>query len=298
VGTEHFICSCRLSSLLSISEQHAMYAGDSNRSVTRADVLVAQPSEEQRLTIADKVKDVRLFMTQKRHPLIVTRPSSETVWDNLVEPVPPGAYSRSWEQRWLVVSRASMSGNTRSLLWRILHRVPPLLSLPWFRDGKQRGDSCVLCSTGQPETFEHLLGGVCPATSSLWDDVSAIAKVAGIRDVTSVRARILGDIASVNIAFLANKWKVPPTKVGKLAHKTWTEIRGPCIRAIWLARCKTLHAAEPQPMEALSEARSKMIFDIKCIAHFYAPPESLGIPPSVKIERAIWHPLLPFLANL
>ena len=279
----HVICSCALSPLLTYAGKNStVVAGERERSSLRPSELAVKWGERS-LKAASAVSVIRWLFNGMKFPQSMQRPSCEEKWQAEVSAAPVGAITnRLWPDRWLTIARSSLSGPIRSHLWRLQHRSPPLLTADWFRNGKHRTEACALCETGQPETFLHLMGGGCPATLFLWHTVTTLAARVGLVDITSPRSRALGDIGSLNVGqwqgrMTTQRGAPAEKKVVAIAHLLWTELRGPCIRAIWTARCNTLHNPEIPASHYLTNEHRRMLTTLRYVAVFKAPPT--GWPP-------------------
>jgi hypothetical protein len=164
-AAERTLCSCSLSPLA--TNQEVTMAWGEAESTALIPALLNNKAAE--LTLESDVATLRRFFRRSMQPESEQRPGCEAAWQALI--APEQMSEGQWEKAWWHVHAAQLDGKLRSLMWRVLHRRLPLLSLQWYRDWLQRPACCALCSSGDVETTEHLFSS-CATVAAVWRQVS------------------------------------------------------------------------------------------------------------------------------
>ena len=81
-----------------------------------------------------------------------------------------------------------------------------------------------------------------------------------------------------------------------MAHLLWTELRGPCIRAVWTARCNAIYNPDRPPSTLIQNELTRMLTDLRYVAILKSPPSGLGLPPAKRRPEAkLWAPIRSLL---
>ena len=149
---------------------------------------------------------------------------------------------------WQRISRAGVSGQVRSLLWKLLHQRLALLQHMWVRNYYGVTEHCVLCGL-EEETYTHLFFD-CPFTQSARTVVSELLltmqlPVSWAQDEWAIITGATQEVADIGVNW--PDWGVtdPPTpqSLSKWAGNCWTEIRGILANVLWTTRNLRLHSA-------------------------------------------------------
>ena len=168
-----------------------------------------------------------------------------------------------WSLRWGSIKALRLSGPTRSFMWRLSHRRLPLLSQQWLADHYQRPTTCIMCTSGERETFSHLFSD-CATASSLWSTLHPLLSLLHMNHLVDQRpARLIGDLSPFSLSWLqTTNWSSvsasPPstTQLLHLVRGSWTAIRAITLKAIWDAKCDFLHTNTRKGARALPSSRS------------------------------------------
>ena len=190
-----------------------------------------------------------------------------------------------WSLRWGSIKALRLSGPTRSFMWRLSHRRLPLLSQQWLADHYQRPTTCIMCTSGERETFSHLFSD-CATASSLWSTLHPLLSLLHMNHLVDQRpARLIGDLSPFfSLSWLqTTNWSSvsasPPstTQLLHLVRGSWTAIRAITLKAIWDARCDLLHANTPTRELARSQAHGQIQTFLRTLAYLHTPSLLRGV---------------------
>ncbi len=158
-------------------------------------------------------------------------------------------------------------------MWRIMHRKLPLLRFTWYRQGTGNASgACILCSTGEIETEEHLFSK-CPAAAAGWQVVNNAMHGVGLQHTERTCSRLLGVI---DAADLLPRWpntpRPPPTaQLSRWSAAAWAEIRGTVLYAVWAARCRAIHGTAADRQNATAGIRSAVKAGLRMLIYRHLP---------------------------
>jgi hypothetical protein len=265
------MCSCSLSPLAT-SADHRTAWGEAETTALYP-MLLSNVARDPPLTVDDSVAALRHFFRARMQPGSEQRPACEAVWNGLW---PQAKMDETkWKDCWKAIQAAQLPGTHRSILWRMMHRQLPLLTLVWYRARLQLPETCVLCTTGQLETVEHLFNS-CPVVSARWRWLNEWLQSVGIDTPTSLHSRLAGGCPTLLSAdALVERWPpdspLPPTsKRQKWFAAAWTEVRGVVIHAVWIARCRVVHA-EATRRRAKEHIKVRINADLRSLIYRHVP---------------------------
>jgi hypothetical protein len=296
------LCSCSLSPLATSADRRTAW-GEAETTAFYP-MLLSNMERDPPLTVNDTVAALRQFFRVRMQPGSERRPACESVWNALW----PQARmdDTKWTECWKAVQAAQLPGTHRSTLWRMMHRQLPLLTLVWYRSRLQLPETCVLCNTGQLETVEHLFSS-CPVVSARWWWLNEWLQSVGIDTPTSLRSRLAGGCPTLLPPdALAACWPsdspLPPTpKLQKWFAAAWTEVRGVVIHAVWIARCRVVHAEATRRREK-EHIKVRINSDLRSLIYRYLPhlcpwelPWKRARADHARFTHFFWSGLLQFL---
>ena len=222
-----------------------------------------------------------------------------------------GVSTNEWRERWRILSTARVAGPTRSFMWRLMHRVLPLLNQPWLAAFYQRPPHCLLCPHRVVESYTHLFS-TCSFAEGVWAAVAPVLNCLrfpppGSFDPTP--ARLVGDLSHLDMKWLQDlPWgggeRGPPSEDKLLLYyrTIWTEVRSTVLKAIWDVRCAVLKGGMTTREEARSHAHQQIRTTLSSLIYSKMPTALGGgfISPSDREQifyRATWGQLVSALVS-
>ena len=240
-------CSCKLSRLL----EHQ------GRTVGRVNDTILSPTwalGTNGISVQAEVKEIRSILRALRFPKEQERPACEQRWETLLN---THLSTSDWEACWKRASGLRVSGSTRSLLWKILHRRLPLLRYDYIRDFYGGcTEHCLLCNFPHQESYIHLFNQCAVTQATIWSAVREVLLVLSLPTYLSfsLPACLLGHVGPQpptcldGIRWGSRERDVPsPSTLQRLLGNTWGEVRGVAIQSTWLTRNSILHTGPLLP---------------------------------------------------
>ena len=247
-------CSCTMSRLL----EHR------DRTVGRVNDTILSPTwalGTNGLTVQSEVKEIRGVLRALRFPKESERPSCELRWEHLLN---THLSTSEWEACWKRASGLRVSGSTRSLLWKILHRRLPLLRYDYIREFYGGcSEECLLCNIPHQESFVHLFNQCAATQATIWSGVREVLLTLSLptHHSFSLPACLLGHIGLLpptcldGVVWGHRERDTPsPSTLQRLLGNTWGEVRGVAIQSTWLTRNSILHTGPLLPPPATLSA--------------------------------------------
>ena len=264
---EQLLCACQLSPVL--TDEHSSRGWGDARSTTLMPPLLKGEGE---LDINSKVAALRATFRARTFPEAAQRPECEAAWTPLL--TQPAPSKEQWEELWLQLHRAQGGGEASSRLWLVMHRRMVLRSLTWVQQAQGSSAACLMCSSGEAETLEHLLHS-CPSAAATWQRVEGwMAEVGMAAAATSAEGRLLGRVrpewGRLHSLLPEEAGAADEDMLARWCGIAWTEVRGVVIAAIWAARCKVLYGGARREM-AVAQARALMRHRLVHLMYRHAP---------------------------
>ena len=165
---------------------------------------------------------------------------------------------------------AQVSGQTRSLLFFVLHQALPLLYRPWIASFYKLPSTCVLCGEGV-EDYVHLFVQ-CRRVRSVWREAVELLLVLRLSHLLPLTPHscLIGSPATPHSRPSRVTWVAPepptPSAIGRWIALTWTEVRGVVINVVWLERNRVLHSAPPRVSASKRRMKANFWHSIRLVA--------------------------------
>ena len=204
--------------------------------------------------------------------------------------------TETWDRLFMAIHSARVSGQVRSLMWRITMRCLPLLGYAhWRKHLRIASGICVLCGT-ENETFVHLFCE-CPTVQPLWEEVHHLLSKMHLPTswAHSNSAKLIGMIRTGPTSPISWMTEEAPSESSVMRYTTrvWAEVRGQVLNSIWMVRNKVCHNAEFDPPNMALYIQSRFWHQLRLVAigKMY-PPKDLPAqsPNQLAFTRACWNP--------
>ena len=229
------VCSCKLSKLITNNTHTWAYGMES---VTVLDIPHLYSGMD--LSVLSPVREIRLDRHARRHTTLTPQPAAAIAWvHELATPFTP-----QWPGLWQALSRAQISGQARTVMYKLMHMRLPLRTSTHIALWYNTTRDCTLCEE-TPETHSHLFYE-CVCVSAVWRCAYRLIRRLGLPEFADESA------STALLGFLPPRPVVPPLQwnttdppskpaLARWAAMTWAEVRGMAIHAIWSARNCILH---------------------------------------------------------